>query len=101
MMVPFLEVAMHTTNEAFKRPRVGQFSTERQVNVVRVKAAKEEEKAEFGVLKTSVKLAGWLMLPASSLIFTLVFWIVGLIQSYSSNAIQDPNMTECLKIDHN
>ena len=96
MTVPFLEVVMHTTNEAFKQPRMGHFSTKRQVNVVTVKAAKEADEEEEKVLSTSVRL----VLPASSLIFTLVFWIVGLIQSYSSIAIQDPNMTDCLKIDH-
>ena len=91
---------MHTTNEAFKQPRLGHFSSKRQVNVVTVKAAKEADEEEEKVLSTSVRLAGWLGLPANSLIFTLVFWIVGLIQSYSSIAIQDPNMTDCLKIDH-
>ena len=95
MTVPFLEVVMHTTNEAFKQPRMGHFSTKRQVNVVTVKSAKEADEEE-----KVLRLAGWLVLPASSLIFTLVFWIVGLIQSYSSIAIQDPNMTDCLKIDH-
>ena len=102
MTVPFLEVVMHTTNEAFKQPRVGHFSTERQINVVRVKSAKEEEEVSRSrVNYTSVRLAAWLILPISSLIFTLVFWIVGLIQYYSSVAIQDPNMTDCLNIDHN
>ena len=99
MTVPFLEVVMHTTNEAFKQPRVGHFSTERLANVVRVKSANEEEEEE--VNHTSVRLASWLMLPISSLIFTLVFWVVGLIQSYSSVAVQDPNMTDCLNFDHN
>ena len=105
MTVPFLEVVMHTTNEVFKQPRVGHFSTERQVNVVRVKSVKEEqEEEEVEVFSraslTSVRLAGWLILPITSLIFTLIFWIVGLIQSYSSVAIQDPNMSFCLKNDH-
>ena len=104
MTVPFLEVVMHTTNEVFKQPRVGHFSTERQVNVVRVKSVKEEQEEEevevFSSL-TSVRLAGWLILPIGSLIFTLIFWIVGLIQSFSSVAIQDPNMSDCLKKDHN
>ena len=106
MTVPFLEVVMHTTNEAFKQPRVGHFSSEeRQVNVVRVKSVKEEqEEEEVEVFSkaslTSLRLAGWLILPITSLIFTLIFWIVGLIQSYSSVAIQDPNMSFCLKNDH-
>ena len=105
MTVPFLEVVMHTTNEVFKQPRVGHFSTERQVNVVRVKSAKEEQEEEVKMFSraslTSVRLAGWLILPITSLIFTLIFWIVGLIQSYSSVAIHDPNMSDCLKNDHN
>ena len=87
MMVPFLEVVMHTTNEAFKQPRVGHYSTENQINVVRVKSAKEQGKEEE-VSKTSmnftlVRMGGWLMLPICSLIFTLVFWIVGLCVYYS------------------
>ena len=101
MTIPFLEVVLLTTNEVFKRPNA---ILDKRVDVVRVKSAEEEEE----MLKTSnimnstiVKLTGWLLLPIGSLIFTVIFWVVGLVASYSSGAIQDPNMTDCLTVDIN
>ena len=101
MTVPFLEVVLHTTNEVFKRPNA---ILDKRVDVVRVKSAEEEEE----MLKTSnimnstiVKLTDWLLLPIGSLIFTVIFWVVGLIASKSSGDIQDPNMTDCLTVDLN
>ena len=106
MTVPFLEVVLLTTNEVFKEPRATIFGLDNRVDVVRVKSAKEQE--EEGSKKTSksmtytlVRLTGRLMLPIGSLIFTLVFWVVGLLASYSSGAVQDPSMTDCLTIDRN
>ena len=40
-----------------------------------------------------------LVLPISSLLFTLIFWTIGLIASYYSGAVQDSNMFDCLVID--
>ena len=104
MTVPFLEVVLHTTNEVFKRPNT---ILNKRVDVVRVKSAEEQEE-EDEILKTSnsmnstiVRLTGRLLLPIGSLIFTVIFWVVGLIASFSSGAIQDPNMTDCLTIDLN
>ena len=104
MTVPFLEVVLHTTNEVFKRPNT---ILNKRVDVVRVKSAEEQEE-EDEILKmcnsmnsTVVRLTGWLLLPIGSLIFTVIFWVVGLIASYSSGAIQDPNMTDCLTVDLN
>ena len=107
MTIPFLEVVMHTTNEVFKRPPV----LDKRVGVVKVKSAEEQvemEEEEEEECKTNnkissslVKMARRMMLPICSLIFTLIFWVVGIIQSYSSGAAQDQNMTDCLTIDLN
>ena len=106
MTIPFLEVVMHTTNEVFKRPPV----LDKRVGVVKVKPAEEEqvEMEEEDECQTNnkicfplVRMASRMMLPICSLIFTLIFWVVGIIQSYSSGAAQDQNMTDCLTIDFN
>ena len=107
MTIPFLEVVMHTTNEVFKRPP----GLDKRVGVVKVKSAEEQvemEEEEEEECKTNnkissslVKMARRMMLPICSLIFTLIFWVVGIIQSYSSGAAQDQNMTDCLTIDLN
>ena len=100
MTVPFLEVVIHTINEVFKQRNT------KRVDVVRIKSAKEQEEK---MPKTSnnnknftiVRLTFSLILPLGSLIFTVSFWVVGLIASNSSDDIQDPNMTDCLTIDIN
>ena len=102
MTVPFLEVVLHTTNEVFKRPP----GPDKQVDVVRVKPAEqneeeEEPKASSRVSSKLVRLMSRLILPISSLIFALTFWTVGLVASFSSGAIQDPTMTDCLTLDLN
>ena len=104
MTVPFLEVVLHTTNEVFKRPNT---ILNKRVDVVRVKSAEEQEE-EDEMLKMSnsmnftiVRLTSRLGLPIGSLTFTVIFWVVGLIASYSSGAIQDPDMTDCLTVDLN
>ena len=103
MTVPFLVVVLLTTNEVLKRPD----TIKKRVDVVRVKSAEEQEE-EDEILKMSnsmnstiVRLTGRLLLPIGSLIFTIIFWVVGLIASFSSGAIQDPNMTDCLTVDLN
>ena len=102
MTVPFLEVVLHTTNEVFKQPP----GSDKQVDVVRVKPAEqneeeEEPKASSRVSSKLVRLTSCLILPISSLIFALTFWTVGLVASFSSGAIQDPTMTDCLTLDLN
>ena len=105
MTIPFLEVVMHTTNELFKRPP----GLDKRVGVVKVKSAEEqvEMEEEEEECKTSnnrfplVRMASHLKLPISSLIFTLIFWVVGIIRSFSSSAAQDQNMTDCLTKDLN
>ena len=106
MTIPFLEVVMHTTNEVFKRPPV----LDKRVGVVKVKSAEEqvEMEDEEEECKTNnkmssslVKMASRMMLPICSLIFTLIFWVVGIIRSYSSGDSHDQNMTDCLTKDLN
>ena len=102
MTVPFLEVVLHTTNEVFKRPP----GPDKQVAVVRVKPAEQNEEVEepkpsSRMSSKLVRLTSCLILPISSLIFTLTFWTVGLVASFSSGAIQDPTMTDCLTLDLN
>ena len=106
MTVPFLVVVLLTTNEVLKRPD----TIKKRVDVVRVKSAEEQEEEEE-IPKTNnnknstiVRLTGCVLLPIGSLIFIVIFWVVGLTASYSytySDAIQNPNMTDCLTVDLN
>ena len=101
MTVPFLEVVLHTTNKIFKQPGVAPIGANKQVGLVMMESASTLEE-EMSITNTSkVRMAGRLVLPIGSLLFCVVFWLVGLIQSYSSAAGQDPNMTDCLTIDLN
>ena len=100
MIVPFLEVIHHTTIEMFKRSTPTCLN--KQVDVVNVKPAEDEEVVEE--VKTGNDILNSicsLMLPVSSLIFVFVFWTVGLIASYSDGNSTDPKMTECLAIQPN
>ena len=102
MIVPFLVVVLLTIYEVLKRPGL-----DKRVDVVLVKSAEDQEEEE-AIPKTNnnknstiVRLTGRVLLPIGSLIFTVIFWVVGLIASNSSGAIQDPNMTDCLTVDLN
>ena len=104
MTIPFLEVVLHTTNEVFKQPRENRVGSDNQIDVapVMVKPAKEQEedlpKDRKRLSSNLVRLTGRYMLPASSLIFTFIFSVVGILASLSSDAAQDPNMTDCLTV---
>ena len=106
MTVPFLEVVFHTTNEVFKQH---DSASEKQIDLVRVMphGSIEEEKEEGEMVKTNslkstlIRLTSCYILPLSSLIFTFIFWIVGLLQTYSLDTTQDPNMSDCLVVDRN
>ena len=93
MMIPFLEVALHTSNEVLIRPDCVR---ERQVGVVRVDPVHKMKEKEMPGTSSSMssstllKLSGRLILPIGSLIFTLTFWIVGLVKSYSSGYPRAP-----------
>ena len=103
MTVPFLEVVLHTINKISKQPgaEVAHFGANKQVGLVMVESASTLEE-EMPIINTSkVKMAGRLVLPVGSVFFCVVFWVVGLIQSYSSADGQNPNKTDCLTIDIN
>ena len=97
MTVPFLEVILHTTNEVFKQPLETPVGL---MGIVRVKPSEqlEEEEVEAKNRQGVMKKIGKLFLPISSLVFTMVFWIVGLIKSYFPDDKTNPSMTECLAI---
>ena len=59
----------------------------------------EEEKTKNIMKLTFSKVMGKFMLPISSLVFTVIFWAVGLIKSYSSGDTHGDNMSDCLTTD--
>ena len=93
MTIPFLEVVYHTSNEMFKQS---------EADVVRVIPQSEEDEMTNNNMKVAVlRMIKRFALPISSLLFTLIFWIVGLIASYNSGGIEDFNMSDCVVIDLN
>ena len=85
MTIPFLEVVLHTTNEVFRQPDL---VSEGKTTV-----------PETSSKSTMLKLAGRLIWPISALMFTITFWIVGLIKSYSFGSTRGPDMFDCLVLD--
>ena len=100
MTIPFLEVVLHTANE-YKNKTKSHIVPETRVDVVKVKSGEENEVAKTNnTMKLTLSMVmGNLMLPICSLIFTLIFWAVGIIKSYSSGDAQDSNMSDCLTTD--
>ena len=90
MTVPFLEVVLHTCTEVMKRP---------DVRVNQVRPADQLDLPEHWVLPAWVGVVGRLLLPILSLMFSVIFWVVGLAISNWPNTYQHPNMTDCLSID--
>ena len=93
MTIPFLEVVYHTSNEMSK-----------QSDVIRV--TPQNLSLEEVLTSNNTKAVLWmttkrLVLPISSLLFTLIFWIVGIIASYNFAGSQDSRMSDCLTIDLN
>ena len=102
MTIPFLEVVLHTTHEVFKNKRTSKIVPETRVLNVKPgeEEGKEKEAKTNNIMKMKLsKVMGNLMLPICSLIFTLIFWAVGIIKSYSSGDAQGSNMSDCLTID--
>ena len=103
MTVPFLEVVCHTTNEVFKKSREAfPCCLNKRVGVVTVEPAEDQEGEEEE--ESGENILDWiacLMLPFSSFVFATIFWIVGLIASYSDGNRTDQNMAECLAIEPN
>ena len=103
MTVPFLEVVLHTINKISKQPGEGvaPSGANKQVGLVKMESASTLQE-EMPVINTSkVRMAGRLVLPVGSVFFCVIFWVVGLIQSYSAADGQSPNVTDCLTIDIN
>ena len=93
MTIPFLEVVYHTSIEVFKQS---------EADVVRVIPESEEDEMTNNNMKVAVlRMIKRFVLPISSLLFTLIFWIVGVIASYNSGGTEDFNMSDCVVIDLN
>ena len=100
MTIPFLEVVLHTTNEMFRQLDL---VSEGKTTVVIVQPVNnsegDEEVPETSSKSTMLKLAGRLIWPISALMFTITFWIVGLIKSHSFGSTRGPDMFDCLVLD--
>ena len=91
----------------YKNKRASQIVPATRVDVLKVnvvdgekEAEDEEEEKTINIMKlTFSKVMGSFMLPISSLVFTVIFWAVGLIQAYSSGDAHDSNMSDCLTTD--
>ena len=68
---------------------------------VEMEEEEEECKTSNKISSSLVRMASRMMLPICSLIFTLIFWVVGIIKSYSRGDTQDQNMTDCITKDLN
>ena len=106
MTIPFLEVVLHTTDEVFKNAKASQIVPSTIVDVLEVKSGEEDEEAKEKEEKTNKfmnltlsKVMGNLKLPILSLLFTIIFWTVGIIHAYSSGDVLDVNPAECLTSD--
>ena len=100
MTVPFLEVALHTCTEVMKRPSVPHSSPDGRVHQV-----KPADQLGLKILKAHpipiwVGVVGRLVLPIISIMFTAIFWTVGLTVSYWPNSKQDSKLSDCLTIEH-
>ena len=107
MTITFLEVVLYTTHEVFKNKRASQIVPATRVDVLEANIVNGEEEVEDeegektkNIMKlTFSKVMGNFMLPICSLVFTVIFWAVGLIKSYSSGDAHDDNMSDCLTTD--
>ena len=100
MTIPFLEVVLHTTENAFKRPRASLVVPESTVRVRSVND-KEREEGEGATTKDGTqmsKLKG-IKVPICALVFIVIFWAVGLVHSYSAFHVHEFNTSNCLFID--
>ena len=103
MTIPFLEVVGHTTKEVLKDHDCG---PDGRLGVIKVKPDDkelEEEEDEITKKKSSslARLVCRFLLPIGSLIFSVTFWVVGLVKSYSTADLQPSNLSDCLINDLN
>ena len=107
MTITFLEVVLYTTHEVSKNKSASQIVPTTRADVLKVTVVngeeevedEEEEKTKNFMKLTFSKVMGNFMLPICSLVFTVIFWAVGLIKSYSSGDAHDDNMSDCLTTD--
>ena len=99
MTVPFLEVALHTCTEVMKRPGVPQFSPKSRVHQVNPADRMDLELPQPKITPAWVGVVGRLLLPLISILFTLIFWILGLSASYWTKTQQDSSIHQCLTIE--
>ena len=90
----------------FKDKKASHIVPETRVGVLEVKSGEEDEEPnEEEARKSNImnlalsKLVGNLTLPILSLLFTIIFWTVGIIHAYFSGDVLDVNPAECLTID--
>ena len=85
----------------FKNTKASQIVPETSMYVLEVDSGEEkEEVARTNLMKLIMsKMMGNLMLPIGSLVFTVIFWVVGLILANSSGDADDVNMSDCLTSD--
>ena len=99
MTLSFLEVVLHTTNEVCARPYLG---PERQIGVVVPVNKFEKEGADDtdkGASYNLKRLTRRLNLTIGALTFTIAFWVVGVIKSYSARSSHRNNKFDCLEFD--
>ena len=100
MTIAFLEVVLHTNENAFKCPRASLVVPE---SMVRVRSVNDKEKEEGGEATPTdctqmSKLKG-IKVPICALIFIVIFWAVGLVHSYSASHVHEFNTSSCLSVD--
>ena len=85
----------------FKNTKASQIVPETSMYVLEVDSGEEkEEVARTNLMKLIMsKMMGNLMLPIGSLVFTVIFWVVGPILANSSGDADDVNMSDCLTSD--
>ena len=93
MTVPFLEVALHTCTEVMRRQGMPKFLAPGWV--------KPEDQLDLEVPRVVtawVGVVGRLMVSITSILFTAIFWITGLIFSYWPHHHQDPGLSNRITI---
>ena len=101
MMIPFLEVVLHTGTEVMKRAVGPQFSPNGRVHKVKPAHMLGTKMPKPFILPAWVGVVGRLLLPIISLLFTVSFWTFGLIVSNWPKTHQMSNLTECLLVHQN
>ena len=101
MTIEFFEVVLHTTENAFKRPRASLVVPESMVRVRSVSNDKEKEEGDEATTKgrTQMSKLKGIKVPICALVFIVIFWAVGLVHSYSASYVHEFNTSNCLFID--